>query len=195
MLLLNRDVEPFFERRHFAEARICVQSYVTGMLANCAISCWQGELLASVAVEVLQSRDAFGMATVVRRTEGEAMVAAASSIARHLGLSGFCGFDFILDRKTGRASLIEINPRATQINHFPNWEGVDLPTALFKALSANSHATADMRCLSDEVVTLFPQEWLRDPTSEWLSRSFHDVPFEEPELLRYYGYQQVGRGK
>ena len=48
--------------------------------------------------------------------EGVQMKAAARAIVRHLGLSGMCGFDFVLDA-TGAAHLIEINPRATQVNH------------------------------------------------------------------------------
>jgi hypothetical protein len=184
MLLLDGDVEPFFSARSFSTAGICVQSYVSGRLANCAVACWQGKVLAWRAVEVLQRGSEFGPATVVRRVEGEQMIAAARSITRHLKLSGFCGFDFVLDDDR-RANLIEINPRATQINHFPGHQSPDLPGALFAALSSEKVVNSSDEWLSDEVA-LFPQEWKRDPASQWLSKAFHDVPFEEPELLRYF---------
>jgi hypothetical protein len=35
-----------------------------------------------------------------------------------------------------------------------------------------------------DIVTLFPQEWMRDPASPFLTSGYHDVPWEEPELLR-----------
>lgn len=186
--LLDGDVEPFFSPRNFSTAQICVQSYVTGRVANCVVACWQGEVLGWAAVEVLQRGRDFGIATVVRRVKGEAMIAAARSIARHLKLSGIVGFDFVLDDVTQRASLIEINPRATQINHFPGYDGPDLATALVCA-ARREPVTSSAKGQWKEEVALFPQEWERDPASKWLSRAFHDVPFEEPELIRYFGYR------
>jgi ATP-grasp in the biosynthetic pathway with Ter operon len=187
-LLFNDDVEPFFSRRRFSLSRVSVQSYVAGKLANCAIACLRGEVLASIAVEVVRSRGPFGLATVVRQVEGKAMIDAARSIARHLQLSGLFGFDFVLDADTKQAYLIEINPRATQINHFAAYDGPDLPTALLCALSGQAAANPIVEGPRGEVA-LFPQEWQRDPNSDLLVSAFHDVPYEEPELLRFYGYK------
>jgi hypothetical protein len=186
-LLFDGDAEPLFAARNFSGAGVCVQSYVSGRLANCAVACWHGEVLAWTAVEVLQHRGDFGQATVVRRVKGGPMIAAARSIARHLNLSGFCGFDFVLDDAKSQASLIEINPRATQINHFPGCGSPDLPAALFGAICGKEIVSSSNSWSTDEVA-LFPQEWKRDPASQWLSKAFHDVPFEEPELLRYFEY-------
>jgi hypothetical protein len=36
----------------------------------------------------------------------------------------------------------------------------------------------------NETIALFPQEWARDPKSEFLQSAYHDVPWEEPELIR-----------
>lgn len=185
--VFNGDVEPFFSPQPFSAAGVSVQSYVAGRLANCAIACWRGEVLASVAVEVTRSRSAFGLATAVRQVGGDAMVAAARSIARHLQLSGLCGFDFVLDDDAKQAKLIEINPRATQISHFPAYEGPDLPTALFHSLSGGTVGNSAKKAPHGEVA-LFPH-WRRDPKSELLSTAFHDLPYEEPELLRFFGYE------
>jgi hypothetical protein len=184
-LLFDADAEPFFAGGR--SAGVCVQSYVAGRSANCAVACWRGDVLAWTAVEVLQSLGAFGLATVVRRVRGEAMIAAARSIARHLGHSGLFGFDFVLDDDSERANLVEINPRATQTHHFPGYESPDPAAALFGAISNQPIVQPAPRWLTDEVA-LFPQEWTRDPASEWLSKAFHDVPFDEPELVRYFGY-------
>lgn len=190
--LFDGDVEPIVARRSFSTAQMCVQSYVTGRLANCVVACWCGDVLGWAAVEVLQRRSDFGIATVVRRVKGEAMIGAARSIARHLKLSGIVGFDFVLDDVTQRANLIEINPRATQINHFPSYDSPDLATALFCAVRGEPVVSTASQQWKEEVA-LFPQEWERDPSSKWLSTAFHDVPFEEPELVRYFGYETISR--
>lgn len=190
-LLFDGDVEPFFSPREFSTAQVCVQSYVGGRLANCAVACWRGNVLGWAAVEVLQCGREFGVASVVRRVKGEAMIAAARSIVRHLQLSGIIGFDFVLSEDVHQANLIEINPRATQINHFPGFDGPDVPAALFSAICNQPLDQFSSRRLPDEVA-LFPQEWKRDPNSKWLRRAFHDVPFEEPELLRFFGYSDSG---
>ena len=40
------------------------------------------------------------------------MAAMAEAVADHLGLSGFCGFDFMLT-PSNEAYMLELNPRAT----------------------------------------------------------------------------------
>lgn len=191
-LLYDGDVEPFFTARNFSTAQVSVQSYVKGGLANCAVACWRGNVVGWASVEVLQCGRAFGVASVVRRVRGEPMIAAARSIARHLELSGVFGLDFVLDEDSQEAKLIEINPRATQINHFPGYDGPDLPAALSSAIRNEPLENFSVRQSPDEVA-LFPQEWKRDPGSQWLARAFHDVPFEEPELLRFFGYSSSER--
>ena len=53
---------------------VSVQSFVSGRLANCAVACWRGEVLTSVAAEVVQGHPKFGIATVVRLVDGAAML-------------------------------------------------------------------------------------------------------------------------
>jgi hypothetical protein len=190
--LVNGDSEAFLSARKFSEAQICIQTYVTGRLANCTVACWHGEIRGSAAVEVLQRTSNFGVASVVRRVKGEAMIAAARSIVRHLNLSGIIGFDFVLDDGAQQAKLIEINPRATQIDHFPGFDSPDLPSALLGAISNEPIVSPVNHQIANEVA-LFPQEWERDPASGWLSRAYHDVPFEEPEFVRYFGYRSAER--
>lgn len=184
--LVNGDGEALLAANKFSTAQICVQSYVTGRLANCTVACWHGDVRASAAVEVLQRTSDFGVASVVRRVKGEGMIASARSIVRHLDLSGIFGFDFVLEDGTQQAKLIEINPRATQIDHFPGFDGPDLPSALLSVISNEPIVNAVDHQIANEVA-LFPQEWQRDPASRWFARAYHDVPFEEPEFLRYFG--------
>jgi hypothetical protein len=34
------------------------------------------------------------------------------------------------------------------------------------------------------VVAFFPNEWEKDPASDFLTAAYHDVPWSEPDLLR-----------
>ena len=188
--MFGEDIEPLFAHRCMPATGVSIQSFIAGRLANCAIACWRGEVLASIAVEVVRHRSTFGIATVVRPVGGQALIAAAQSIVRHLQLSGLYGFDFVLDDDKKQANLIEINPRATQIDHLSCGAGAGLPSALRYALSGQTvEAGTAAEPLGE--IPLFPQEWLRDPNSPFLSSAFHDVPYEEPELIKFYGYQSA----
>jgi predicted ATP-grasp superfamily ATP-dependent carboligase len=71
------------------------------------------------------------------------MIAAARTIVKKLQLSGFHGYDFVLEDGTGRAYLIEINPRATQINHFAGHKNLDLTQVLFNSIAGRTGATVE----------------------------------------------------
>ena len=159
------------------------QAFVAGNEATSTIACWEGVVLASLHFEVVNKASAAGHATVVRLVESAEMSAAVEKMACRLGLSGFYGFDFMLEAETGNAYLIEINPRATQVGHLALGPGRDLPAALFAALSGRAVQTAP-KVTEKETIALFPQEWIRDPQSAFLQSAYHDVPWEEPELVR-----------
>lgn len=188
--MTSRDPEPVLELVGWRAPPFSVQAFVPGGLANCAVACWRGEILASVAVEVVQRGTDFGNATVVRRVAGEALIAAARSVSRHLELSGMHGFDFVIDADSRKPMLIEINPRATQINHLPLGDGETLATALRLALEGKPRRENFAEPRLGEIA-LFPQEWERDPNSPYLTSAFHDVPREEPELIKASGFQRI----
>jgi Carbamoyl-phosphate synthase L chain, ATP binding domain len=182
----KRDVEALSRLR----SAISVQSFVAGKQANMTVACWRGNVLAQVAVEVVQLASRFGAASVVHVVDGEAMAAAARSICSHYMLSGLHGFDFIIDEKNGAIKLIEVNPRATQIGHFNLGSGRDLAVALFEAVSGRS--AASRAPIQSEDISLFPGEWRRDSQSAYLMSTFHDVPQDDPDLALYYGFNLSG---
>jgi hypothetical protein len=111
------------------------------------------------------------------------MAVAVEKIVRRLNLSGFHGFDFMLETGSQDAYLIEINPRATQVGHLRLGSGRDLPAAL-QATVSGTVVQEDSKLTENPTITLFPQEWLRNPASPFLRSSYHDVPWEEPGLVR-----------
>jgi hypothetical protein len=111
------------------------------------------------------------------------MAGAAENIARRFKLSGLHGLDFMLEAQTGTAHLIEINPRTTQVGHLALGLERDLPAALYAALTGKD-VQPSPKVTENDTIALFPQEWARDPKSESLQSAYHDVPWEEPELIR-----------
>jgi len=159
------------------------QAFVAGHEATSAVVCWKGVVLASLHFEVVNKASSRGHATVVRPIENVEMSDAAEKMARRLNLSGLYGFDFMLEAQTGNAYLVEINPRSTQVGHLSLGPGRDIPAALYAALSGKTVATAP-KITGKDTIALFPQEWIRDPESPFLRLAYHDIPLEEPELIR-----------
>jgi hypothetical protein len=140
-------------------------------------------VLASLHFEVVMKQHAAGPSSVLRLIDHPEMTSAVEKMVCRLNLSGLHGFDFMLEKSTGNAYLIEINPRTTQVGHLTLGPGRDLPAALFVALQG--HGPESNTVLTDKnIVALFPQEWIRDPSSPYLLCAYHDVPWDEPELVR-----------
>ena len=159
------------------------QAFVAGREATSTVACWKGAALAGLHFEVLNKRSSAGPAAVMRLMENAEMSGVAEKIARRLNLSGVHGLDFMLEADTGNAYLIEINPRSTQVGHLTLGPGRDLPAALYAAVSEQTVQPAP-KLTEKDTIALFPHEWLRDPASKFLETGYHDVPWEEPELVR-----------
>ena len=172
-------ISPALRREKFV---VNAQAFVEGKEATSAVACWNGKILAALHFEVINKTGSTGHATVVRLIENSEMAAAAEKIVRRLDLSGVHGFDFMLEKQTGNAFLIEINPRATQVGHLALGIGRDIPAALYAAVSGGEVQPAP-RVTEKDTIALFPQEWIRDPESAFLRSAYHDVPWEETELV------------
>jgi hypothetical protein len=160
--------------------RVTIQQYLEGRPASRAVLCWQGAVIGGLSVEATELSREAGPATVVRMIDHPEMEAAARSLTARLGLSGFCGYDFVID-SGGRAFLLEVNPRITPTCHL-NWR-VDLIGLLFSQITGR-FGRARQAYDVDEAIALFPHEWLRNPASPHLASCRHDVPWHEPAFVR-----------
>ena len=181
--IVNRDTNYVMPCLRGTRPVVNAQRFVPGRDANCTVACWKGTILGRVSVAVLATVGALGPASVIHRIEHPEITAAAERIVRKLKLSGLIGLDFILEEGTDHAHLIEMNPRATQICHLPLDTGGDLLGPL-RAIFSGEPLQQTVPVTDRDVIALFPQEWLRDPTSEFLRTAYHDVRWDEPELLR-----------
>ena len=141
-------------RQRFGQPRkISIQQYVAGRPCTRAVVCWQGKVLAGVTVDVLATLHEFGPSTVAKVTHRPDVAAAAEKIVAKLGLTGFLGFDFIVD-VANNSWFLEMNPRATPTCHICTVND-DLPSSLFAQVTGMK--PNDGRCIVDEqAFTLFP---------------------------------------
>jgi hypothetical protein len=172
-------LQPSLTRRR---AVVNAQAFVPGREATSAIACLNGKVLASLHFEVIEKAHKLGHASVLRLVENREMALAADRIIRRLSLSGIFGLDFMLEDR-GKAHLIEMNPRATQVGHITLGPGRDLPAALYAAVSGADLKPAP-KVTGKDTIALFPQEWIRDSDSPFLASGYHDVPWQEPQLVQ-----------
>jgi hypothetical protein len=170
---------------------VVAQSFIRGCPANCCVVSWKGEVLAGVGCEVVSTETSVGPATVVRLVDNAEMMGAAGKIARRLSLSGFFGLDFVIEEGTGEAYLIEMNPRCTPLSHLRLGVGRDMIGALTAQLMGKP-LSEPVSITHNKLIAYFPQALLRNP--EFLSSSYHDVPEDEPELIRELLRSRSDRG-
>lgn len=181
--LINKDlrwVRPTLERRRSV---ISAQEFISGVDATSLVACWKGEVVAGLHFKVMSKQYARGPASVLRLIENAEMADAIRKIVRRLSLSGLHGFDFLLAGSRETAYLIEMNPRATQVGHLALGPGCDLPAALYSVLTGQAIQEAP-RVTDCSTIALFPQEWLRKPAKTLAASTYHDIPWEEPELMQ-----------
>jgi thioesterase domain-containing protein len=109
---MNWDANPLRELWRGSRPCVNAQVHVAGRDANVALAVNDGNVLAAVAVEVLETQCRNGPARIVRVIEHPGIAAAARKVMERLRLTGLVGMDFILDAE-GTAHLIEVNARPT----------------------------------------------------------------------------------
>ena len=145
--------------------------------------CWQGSVLAGIAVEVVSADGLTGPASVVRVVDNSKMLLSAERLARRLNLSGFFGLDFMIEDGSNEAFLIEMNPRCTPLCHLRLGIGRDMIGALWAQLSGQPLPDS-MPVTENNMIAYFPQAM--NSKSEYLESSFHDIPQGEPELVEEF---------
>jgi biotin carboxylase len=169
--------------------QVSIQRFVAGPDANLAVACWQGEVLANIDVEVLQTSKPRGPATIVRLCEDSDRLEAVKKIVRRLRFTGLCGFDFMIDAAKGDAYLIEMNARATQTCSLPLAPPRDLISSFCSAFTAQRFSDVPLQ-LARDTIALFPMAWQGDTSSNLFQSSYLDLPIDEPDLIRL-GMKQI----
>jgi len=176
--------QSFFADVGASSETLLAQAYVAGRVAYYFIAAWEGKLLAGYATDRLAGREPRGYASVIRYRRDPAMRAIAERIVKGFAMSGLAGLECIVDERTGEPWLIEINRRVTPGMERGSILGVDVCAALHAAVNGQPSPTrADLDEGETGIRCSFPQEWLRDPQSEWLRKYPVDIPWDEPALI------------
>jgi predicted ATP-grasp superfamily ATP-dependent carboligase len=167
------------------DSKMTIQEFIPGRPATTMFACWRGEVLASSTVEVLVTRDPTGAACVAQVLKNNEIEDAARLLARKFQLSGFHGLDFVLEKDTDAAYLLELNPRATQLGHLNLTAQGDLAGVMAGRLK---NAVPDRIASEDQIqnrtIAFFPFAFKSNPGSVYLHQGYHDVPWSEPALVR-----------
>jgi hypothetical protein len=165
---------------------VSAQQFVAGQDANVALSCWQGDVLAQITALVLKTRSPNGPAAVIRLIQNSQMSEAVKKIVRRLDLSGFVGFDFVIENHSGKAFLIEINPRVTQTCHLQLGSERNLCAALCASVSA-SPVPRTGSVTANPTIVLWPHVSERLLPRHIVQNAYFDRPLDDPEVVRRYG--------
>ena len=181
--LIIHDALALWGRTNRRRPGLVLQQLIAGRPANTMMVCQDGKVLAMVTVEVLCAQGATGAAMAVRLIENDEIRIAAERIAERLQLSGFHGLDFILEKETGDAYLIEMNPRCTQLGHLPLPGQGDLAGIFCRAFT-DSNPQQQLRSFCEKTIVFFPQAIMSNAKFPYLQTSYVDVPWGEPRLVR-----------
>jgi predicted ATP-grasp superfamily ATP-dependent carboligase len=165
--LVNRHFFALWVWQRRKTSKMTIQEFIAGRPATTMFACWRGEVLASSTVKVLASQAPTGAANVVQ-----------------VQLSGFHGLDFVLDEDTDAAYLLELNPRATQLGHLNLSAHGDLAGVMAAKLKNEAPDSIASENQIQSAVAFFPFAFKSNPGSVYLHQGHHDVPWDEPALVR-----------
>ncbi len=163
---------------------LSAQSFIPGGRAgDLAAFCRDGEVLSMVAAEREAGYGEFGPSTIVRVTRHPVLEDGARRFVRRLGLSGFIGFDFVVDSVTEQPRVVEVNPRATGLAAIRPSYGVSPAAAAAASFGAVAVAEEPER----DLVAYYPKAWLHEPDDPRLALCNVDIPADEPALVARMG--------
>ena len=168
--------------------QLMLQAAIAGpRMFHCTFA-WRGEVRVGWSAEVLVAHTPpKGTAAVSRQFHLPAMREEVARLARGFGMNGIFGFEFMVDKSTGLPYLLEINRRVSPGFHRGADFDVDLAAGLVAAIEGRpSSSRARLDDGEEYFAVNFPQEWLRDPESQYLRQHPVDVPWDDPDLIEAF---------
>ena len=182
-LLVNGDPLALWSRSAQPHPSLILQDYIQGQPANSMVACWEGKVLSLASVEVLASEGVTGAAFLVRAVESDRFFRDAEVLAERLHLTGFYGFDYVIEKSTRVPYLIEVNPRCTQLGHLPLAGGRDLAAFLCEKLTGAPIEPHNFSA-PPRIVGLYPHAARWSGQCSFPEGVYYDIPQNQPRLLR-----------
>jgi biotin carboxylase len=112
---LEKDYFDVVRVNHLDEANLpMLQRKIVGPTTCTLELCDHGRILGEVMYRGVRTMPRSGGTTVLRESVSDpASAEAAARLVKHLGFHGLCGFDFVVDAKSGKPYLVDGNCRIT----------------------------------------------------------------------------------
>jgi Carbamoyl-phosphate synthase L chain, ATP binding domain len=167
------------------ENSISIQEYISGRTSMFTFAAIEGKVLASVSIiKARQFPTETGPSSVIQTVESSELYDFARKIVAETGYNGFGAIEFILEKETNKPYAIEFNARPVPICHLGKHLGADLCKALSEYLQTDNYSEEQVQVMRNVTIALFPNEYRRDPNSSYLRECYHDVPTDEPKLMK-----------
>ena len=179
----NQIKKLFFVTVLSSKQSISLQQYIDGVVGLAPFCAQDGEVFAiNQMMKIRTFPGKTGPTAVAEGIDNEELKIFVKTVAKKLSLNGFNSLDFIIDSKNGTLFIIELNPRPTPSCHIGEGHIVnDLCEFYFNGLN---NKPLMKKSFHPYVIAMYPGEKRRDPQSEYIKSSFHDVPTDDPELYQ-----------
>lgn len=162
---------------------ISIQQFIKGQIGQSPFCAFNGEVIALNPMQRVHTYPGkTGPSSVSKGIEDRDIENFVKIIAKNLNYNGFGSVEYMISDDNQLLHVIELNPRPTptchmQSNHVTN----DLCEAFAAGLN---HKAYTPKKFWPFTVAMFPGEKKRDPNSPYLTNSYHDIPVDDPELLK-----------
>ncbi len=162
---------------------ISIQEFIKGEIGQSPFCAFNGEVIATNPMKRLHTYPGkTGPASVSEGIEDSDIINFVKIIAKNLNYNGFGSVEYMIDEKTKKLHVIELNPRPTPTCHIPSpYVTNDLSEAFAFGLRK---IPFKQKVYSPFTIAMFPGEKKRDSKSPFLTSSYHDIPVNDPELLK-----------
>ncbi len=193
-VLLKKDLSFFDKMREFiknfffvsifnGENRISLQQYIEGDVGQSPFCAYKGIVFGfNPMIRLHTYPGKTGPAAVSRGYENVDIEFFVKKIVKELDYTGFGSVEYIIEKNTGKLFIIELNPRPTPTVHIssevvPN----DLCEMFYNGINS---LPVECNKFKPYTLAMFPGEKKRDPMSIFLKESYHDIPLNDPDLLK-----------
>ena len=167
---------------------IDIEVFIDGPQLSHAFVALGGRVLTGLTrLKVKAYPDPHGPSSVVRVVDVPQVADYVARFVERLQYNGFGSLQCVVDPASKSPKFQEFNCRPVPLHHLGEEAvGIDWCRAWFAALEGQPRPAFAGPILKRQVA-LFPQEWLRDPQSKYLTtNALHDVPWDDPALLKAY---------
>ena len=164
------------------ELKISVQQYIKGTSGHVSFCALNGKLLAANPMLGIRTYPgATGPSSVSQGFDNNLLLQFAQTVASKLNYNGFGSLDFMCDEINNNLFIIELNSRPTPTCHLSSHVVTnDLCSIYYKAINKEKIAENSFKAFT---IAMYPNEQNRDPNSHFLKEAYHDVPFDDVQLM------------